>query len=169
MYPNEHKEGESHEDYEKRTWRERCHVDKDGFVFIPPMAFKKSLDSAAKYAKKKIKGQGQATWTKKFESGVVVEEGLTLPVKKDDIPGHWQPVPPNGVAGDGKRVLKCFPNVPEWEGDVTFYILEDQITESIFTEMLGVSGKFIGVGCWRPERRGMWGRFTVEKVKWEEI
>ena len=31
---------ESHEAYEERTWRNKCHTDKDGHVVIPPMTSK---------------------------------------------------------------------------------------------------------------------------------
>jgi hypothetical protein len=48
---------ESHDDYEKRVWKSRVHVDGDGAPFMPPMSLKKSLEGAALYSGK-IPGQG---------------------------------------------------------------------------------------------------------------
>src|SRR3989344_5417066 len=71
---------EKHNDYEERTWRERCHVTEDGHIFIPPMAFANSLKEAAKYLSIQVPGQGKATYTKNFEAGVMVLEPLVLPI-----------------------------------------------------------------------------------------
>ena len=40
---------EGHDDYEKRTWRERLHVNKKGNVVIPPLQFKNCLSESAKF------------------------------------------------------------------------------------------------------------------------
>ena len=53
-------------------WRERLHVNSDGYVFIPPMAFKNCISEIAKYRSDKIPGKRNATYTKHFESGVLV-------------------------------------------------------------------------------------------------
>ena len=34
--PKENEGKESDKDYEERTWRERLHVNSEGYVFIPP-------------------------------------------------------------------------------------------------------------------------------------
>lgn len=156
---------ELHDDYEKRTWRERCNFNAAGNVFIPPMAFKKSLATAAKFLSERIPGGGKATWTKHLTAGVLVLKGLDLPVKKDDVDGEWFHVPSDGKSGGSSRVMKCFPVVREWEGPVTFTILDDKITEDVFFRHLIEAGKFIGVGRFRPERGGFYGQFTVDMKK----
>ena len=162
------KEGESKADYEARTWRNRMHSDSKGMVFIPPMAFKNAISSAAAYLGMKIKGQGAKTFTKKFLSGVMVLDPLPLHVKSADVEGEWLFVPSDGKIGGGKRVNKCFPVVQNWEGEVTFHILDNVITEKVFQKHLETAGKFIGLGRFRPERNGFYGRFEVMDLKWEE-
>lgn len=157
---------ESAKDYEARTWRERLHVNKDGNVFIPPMAFKNCISEIAKYLSMQIQGQGKKTYTAKFEAGVLVVDALTLPLKKEDVQGQWLFVPSDGKRGGAKRVDKCFPVIPEWEGTVEFVILDEIITEDIFRKHLEEAGKFIGIGYFRPRNNGYWGRFSVENVKW---
>ena len=159
---------ESPRDYEHRTWRERCHRDhKTKKVLIPPMAFKKALEEGAKHANMKIEGEGQAKYTKHFERGVAVLTPVVLSVKVDDVEGEWLFVPSNGVTGAGKRVSKCFPLIPEWEGTVVFHILDDKITEAIFKRALEAAGKFIGIGRFRPINRGYYGRFEVVSISWQ--
>lgn len=163
-----HLEKESHNDYEVRTWRERLNYTSDGRVFIPAMAFKKALDSAASFLSMKIKGRKNQTYTKHFKAGVLVTEGLVLPHLKDEVPGETLFVPSDGKSGGGSRVKKTFPVIQQWEGDVTFYILDDTITEEVFEQHLREAGNFIGLGRFRPEKGGFYGRFTVEKITWSE-
>ncbi len=66
----------------------RAHVNDDGYMFIPPMAFKNCLSEAAKYISQQIPGQGKATYTKHFEAGVMVLDPLVLPIKKEEIPNN---------------------------------------------------------------------------------
>lgn len=157
------------DDYEARTWKERLHYTADGHVFIPPMAFKKAVETAARFLGMQIKGRGKSTYTKHFKAGVLVTEGLTLKLHKNDVPGEWFFVPSDGKPGSGSRVKRCFPCVREWEGDVRFYILDDVITEDIFVPHLKEAGNFIGIGRFRPENGGFYGRFQLESWHWEEM
>jgi hypothetical protein len=160
---------ERSDDFEARTWKERCNYDpKTRLVFIPAMAFKKSLDMAASFLSEKIKGQKNATFTKHFRAGVLVTSSLTLPVKMDDVEGEWFMVPSDGKPGGSSRVPKCFPVIREWAGTVKYFILDATITEDVFVRTLGEAGNFIGVGRFRPERGGFYGRYQIEKVKWQK-
>ena len=154
------------DDYEKRTWRERMHVTEEGFVFIPPMAFKNCLSEIAKYLSMQIPGKGKSTYTKHFESGVLVLEAMPLPFKKESVDPEWVFVPADGRRGSGKRVLKCFGRINEWHGKVRFHILDDTITEEVFLTHLEQAGQFIGIGRFRPRSNGYYGRFVVKSLEW---
>jgi hypothetical protein len=169
-YEEPKRDGEGHRDYEARTWRERLHANANGDVFIPPMAFKVCLDDAARFLGIGIPGKGKSTFTKHFEAGVLVVEPVVLPIKKKDVPGEWLFVPSDGKAGGGKRVDKCFPIISEWEADVTFYVLDETVLQSIttphgkmtaFEYVVGRAGEFIGIGRFRPRNRGFYGRFKL--------
>lgn len=159
---------ESHADYETRTWRERLHYDENGMVFIPPMAFKLGIAECARYLGIKIPGRGASKYTKHFESGILVLEGLPLGVHKDAVQSEELFVPSDGIPGSSKRVYKTFAIVPEWKGTVKFYILDRTITKEVFEEHLREFGRFIGIGRWRPANRGLKGRFSVKAIKWSE-
>ncbi len=153
-------------DYERRTWRERMHVDQNGFVLIPPMSFKNCVAGCAKYLSIGIPGKGKATYTKHFEAGVIVVKPLILPLKKEDVEGESLFVPSDGRPGGGRRVMKIFPRIMSWKGDVEFLILDETITKEVFCHVLGEAGKYEGIGRFRPRNRGYYGRFFVDAVDW---
>lgn len=154
------------DDYEARTWRDRLHVNDDGNVYIPPMAFKNCLAEIAKYLSIQIPGKGKSTFTKHIEAGVLVTDALVLPIRKEDVAGEWFFVPADGKRGGSKRVKKCFPVIPQWAGNVNFYILDETVTEDVFIQHLEEAGKFIGIGRFRPRNNGFYGRFKVNNVVW---
>jgi len=162
------KDRELPKDYEERTWRERLHVNKDDFVFIPPMAFKNCLAEAAKFFSIQIPGKGKSTYTKHFEAGILVTDEVMLPFKKADIHGEWLFLPSDGKRGSGSRVDKCYPVIPEWKATVIFYILDEIITKDVFEDHLGKAGQFIGIGRFRPRNNGFYGRFKLKSLSWQQ-
>ena len=159
---------ETSQDHEERTWRERLHVNSDGYVFIPQMAFKNCIAEAAKYLSKPIPGKGKSNYTKHFEAGIMVTDSLVLDVLAEDVEGEWFFVPSDGRRGGARRVDKCFPVIPEWSGKVTFFIYDELVTQEVFTEVLEEAGRFIGIGRFRPRNNGFYGRFDVVDVQWKE-
>jgi hypothetical protein len=158
---------QTHDEFEQATWKERCHVDNKGIVFIPPMNFKNCIAEAAKYKSIQIPGKGKSTYTKHFEAGILCKEPLSLGVKLADVKGERLFVPASGKRGDGKRVWKTFPVFSEWEGAVEFLILDEIIDEETFELHLVDAGQFIGIGRFRPRNNGFYGRFSVEGIDWK--
>ena len=159
---------ESADDHEKRTWRERQHFNGDGTVFIPPMAFKLTIAECAKFLSIKIPGRGNATWTKHFDAGVLVMDGMSLGIDKDEVEGEWLFLNADGKKGGGTRVMKCYPVIPEWAGEITFHVIDDTITQKVFAHHIKQAGQFIGIGRFRPRNGGYYGRFSVENIDWQE-
>lgn len=168
FYEVEKKEKEGHAEYEERTWRERMHCNADGKVFIPPMAFKNCLAEAAKFLSVQIPGKGKTTYTKHFEAGIMIQSEVVLPLLKKDVKGEWLFVPASGRRGDGKRVKKCFPLIPSWEGNVEIFIIDDTITEAPLRYHLEQAGQLIGIGRFRPRNNGYYGRFKLIKMTFED-
>lgn len=169
MHGDEKTEKERHDDYEKRTWREKCHYTDTGQVFIPPMAFKICLAECAKFISEQIPGKGKATWTKHFEAGVLCMEPVLLDYKKDDLRGETFNMNSDGIRGSGKRVPRTFPVIPEWKAPVNFYVIDSTITEPVFRHHVEQAGKFIGIGRFRPRNGGFYGRFKLNKLEWTKM
>ena len=169
FFQTEKGEKETHEDFEKRAWREKMHVTEDGMVFIPPMAFKQALSDAARFLSIKIPNRGKTTYTKHFESGVLCIDPVVLNVDAKGIEGEWIHANADGKRGSGKRVKRCFPLIPPgWEADVNFYVNDDTITDDVFERVLLEAGNLIGVGRFRPINGGFYGRFVLENIEWHD-
>jgi len=157
---------EQPDDYRQRTWREHLHYNESGYVYIPPMTFKNCLSEAAKFLSVQIPGKGKATYTKHFEAGILVLEPCLLGIHKDQVEPENLFLPSDGVRGSGKRVIKTYPLIREWETLATFYIQDDLITQDVFRYHLEQAGTFIGIGRFRPRNNGFYGRFRLMGMDW---
>lgn len=167
MHASAKLEKESHDAYEQRTWREKCNFDQDGIVYIPAMAFKQALDTVAKRLGEKTTGKG--TLTKHFVGGVVCAENASISFKKDEAPPITILANSDGIRGSGKRVPRTFPQWPSWEANVTFWIMDETVTNAAFERHLKEAGKFIGIGRFRPEKGGLNGRFEPVSFNWTTV
>jgi len=158
---------ETHDAHEKRTWREKMHVTEDGYLFIPPIQFKWCIEEAASHLSMKVPETAGSKFTKHFKRGILVTDGIILPIKKEDVVPEWRSMNPQGIRGGRKRVPKALPTIYSWEGDVTFYVADDVITEPVFRKHLECAGMFIGIGTHRPGNGGYKGRFEVVSVDWQ--
>ena len=153
-------ERELHDAYEVRTYLHKLHT-ADDHVFIPPMAFKKCLEDTARYMKMPIPGRGKETYTKNFVQGVMCNEPVVLDIKASEtrlekVFTLSQPQKPQGG-----RVWKYFPVIPQWEGILPIWVLDDIITQEVLKRHLEIAGDITGIGVWRPQRGGLWGKFTL--------
>jgi hypothetical protein len=159
------KNGESHEDYDKRTWKEHLHT-KDGIVIIPETAIIQCIHSGVRYLGEKKKGM--ATWTKHFEGGIAMFEPAITNIQVKDVTYEDIYSNADGVRGSGKRVYRRFPIMAPWSAKFSVTVLDPEITEDVFVRHLEVAGKYRGIGRWRPEKGGQNGRFAIESIKWED-
>lgn len=158
--------GETNDAMEIRTWREKCNADEKGEIFIPAMAFKQALDSAAKKSGDQIAGKGKSTFTKYFLADCICDGDIALGVFKNDVGSVRVYCNVDGIRGSGKRVWRTFPQISSWIGIACFTILDDTISQVVFEKMLKLGGMGIGIGRFRPEKGGLNGRFKPVKYEW---
>jgi len=101
-----------HDEWEEQSWRQRgweitTGPDK-GKMYIPAQQFKNALIEAAKYLGMKVKGKGQATYTKHFTSGILIENDMILPVKLADCEADTVMVSADGKPGGAKKDVLLF-------------------------------------------------------------
>ena len=165
-------QGESHEDYDIRTWRSKLSVDtRDNVetVVIPAHGIHQCIAAGAKYSKIQIPGQGKATWTAKFTSGIMLLESPALNINPAIVRSIAISAHADGVRGSGKRVTRRFPTMSAgWESTFEVIILDPIITRQIFHDMVELSGIFIGIGQFRPQNGGSNGRFKIAKLEWAD-
>jgi hypothetical protein len=164
------KKQESPGDYDDRCWRDRMVVDESGIVCIPQLAFKLALESAAMYGGKKIAGKGNATYSKHFCSGILALEPMPIRgAKATDVIGERVYVPSDGKRailsrGSSKRVWRTFPMIPSpWHVTAVLSIVDEVVTRDILQETAIEAGRFVGLGRFRPQSGGFYGRFVVRK------
>lgn len=156
--------------YEERTWRERLHYNnQDGSVYIPANAIRKCIQGAAKFLGMPVKGKGKNTYTKHFETGIMVLDPIILPVKKDDVTRLTLAVPSDGKPGGTTRVTRHFPIIYKWEGQTDILIMDEIITQDVLLEHLYAAGQFIGLLTFRPRQREDKGRFGASIVNWADL
>lgn len=163
--------GEDKDAHDVRTWRHKMNTEvRDGreVVVIPAHGLMQAFAAAAKYSKRQIPGQGKATWTAKFLSGVALMQSPSIGLTPDDCTCVTISANSDGVRGSGKRVPRRFPVFNEWTSTFDVHILDPIITEDVFREMVEIAGMFIGIGRFRPEKGGTNGRFKITGLDWQD-
>jgi hypothetical protein len=153
--------------YAERTWRARTHS-AAGELYIPPMAFKLLLEATAKYLGDQIPGQGKRTYTAKYRQGVIIPDPVMLGIHVEDI--GYQKIFTSAGGGQSRhetRVWRYFPVIEQWAGILTILAIDDIFTADVVEKHLHQGGKIVGIGVWRPENGGMWGKFDV--TSFEEV
>lgn len=165
-------EGESHNDYDKRTWRSKLNVaTRDGkpTIVVPAHGVMQAIAAAAKYSKRQIPGQGKATWTAKFTAGIALLEDPAMNIDPATVASVTISANSDGRRGSGTRVPRRFPVIDTgWQMTFEVYILDPIIIESVFREMVEIAGMFIGIGRFRPEKGGTNGRFRIKELQWAD-
>ena len=132
------------------------------------MSIKNCLTLASKRLGMKVVGRGQKTYAGFFASGILVTEPVLLGMKRDEVLGEKLFLPADGKAGSGSRVTKIYPRIENWRGIATILILDQIITERVFSKHFEEAGRYIGLGRFRPERGGFYGRFKINCLHFEE-
>lgn len=163
---------ETHDDYDLRTWRHKLtYRESNGIktVVIPSGGMKQAIDGAAKMTGGKIPGKGNATYSKLFTTGVLVEDDIDLGVNVNDVGSIRIHANADGVRGSGKRVFRTFPIIPVWSGVAHILITDPDLPDAVFERVVEAAGRCQGLGRWRPEKGGSNGRFAVTKFEWSEV
>jgi len=156
-------DGEIPADYEKRTWKGRCHFDDKDNVIIPGYMFQKALHAAGDFTGERVGGGKKGKGLKNFIATVRVEGHIKTNIKKNKMQGHTAFVSATGKEG-GPRVPRTYPQINKWEGILTFVYPDlGVLNNSIIKKYLEIAGTAIGIGHWRPgsPSRGQYGLFIV--------
>lgn len=150
--------------YEERCCLLKLHVSL-GEIYIPPMAFKKCLENTAGYLGEQIPGKGKERYTKHYRQGLMCTEPMLLGIGPQDVRiekifTSTQP----GKKNSG-RAWKWFPVINQWAGNLQIIAVDDIFTRDVIERHLSMAGVINGVGVWRPENGGMWGKFQLVKLE----
>ena len=134
----------------------------EGKLFTPDTHIKGALVEAGKSVK--VTGKGKATYSKIIGYALLVQPAQIIH-KIPDLERHVVlAVNPNTR---GRNPL-CRPMLPEWELNFTLEFEGDELPLEALKECLEIAGKRVGIGDWRPAKKGTFGRFIVTRFEPEK-
>lgn len=134
----------------------------DGTIYIPSTQLHGTLIEAGK--KFQIPGQRKATFSKLL-GGLVVITPDAIPMNPQTYEIDSRAVVVPSTRG---RVIRYRPKFLDWSLKFVLENFEpEQIDESTLKTILDYAGSYVGIGDFRPSKKGPFGRFNV--VKWEVV
>lgn len=133
----------------------------DNKPYIPSVYFRNSLIEAGKQFK--ITGKGKSNFSKLI--GATVDIFPAIITLQGDEYNVFRISAVNPMTKG--RMMVSRPKFDNW-GCKFEVILNDEGVDGItIKEILEHAGKYVGVGDWRPEKKGMFGKFTV--ISFQEV
>lgn len=130
----------------------------DGSLGFPAAAFKKAVVSAAKGRKVGKLGLPGIVLASVFETTEYV--ALFEPESGDPLTDYTIDIRGARPQKQG-MVRRARPRLDAWACDVDLEYDEELIDENLIRELLDRAGRNIGIGNFRPEKSGRYGRFEV--------
>ena len=150
----------------KATPLEECEAalyQHDGEIIMPQPNMLRCIMDAGKFFKA---GRSKVTTQKSslIPACVSIEE-LYVPVVSES--GWKVDSRPVRIPATGGRILRHRPCFDDWELSFTAELDTEIIAPKLFREIVDTAGKRIGLGDFRPDCKGMYGKFKV--TRWEEV
>ncbi len=138
----------------------RLYTNPKGKLYQPSTHIKGALVEAGKH--KKVVGKGKATYSKIVGYAIEIE-----PFEIEHKKQKWEVFSILAVNPNTKgRNLLHRPMLREWDLDFNITFDESEVQESIMKELLDIAGRIAGLGDWRPQKKGSYGKFQV--TSWKE-
>lgn len=93
--------------------------------------------------------------------------GSTIDIMPDTIPHKIQKyeIDSRPVVVQRARIVRYRPRLDEWELDFTLRLHDDQLPVAVMKEILDYAGLYVGIGDFRPAKKGKYGKFMVTKFE----
>ncbi len=141
-----------------------------GHLYFPTLAFRRACIDAG--AGRKVAGTRQSAKTILNGALFLPDEGgdsvLDTPLLDPDTdePLEKYEVDVRRCVVQGRSaIIRGRPRLDEWAAYVTFQVDDARISLDHMTSIFEIAGSSIGIGNWRPQKGGIFGRFAVERIK----
>jgi len=129
----------------------------DGTIYQPSESIKQGIIEAGKAFKK-----GKSNLSKTFASFIMVTPEAIELNPQEYITDRRAVVIPSTKG----RVMRNRAKFDKWKLEFEVTILDDsEIDQKTLHDALDYTGHYIGIGDYRPQKKGMYGRFIVEEIK----
>lgn len=130
----------------------------DGKPHVPSIYLRNSLVEAGKQFQ--IGGKKKATYSKLLGSTIGVEPDNIL------LNGNWEIFRVAAVNPMTRgRMMVSRPRFNKWKCEFDIIFNDEEIPTEVMNELLVHAGNYVGIGDWRPEKKGMFGKFMVTSFK----
>ena len=139
----------------------KCYTDDKGNLYIPGPNIFSCLIQAGKFHKV---GKSKVTTTKSslIPAGIAVRE-IVCPLNTKDFEGDSRSVV---IPSTGGRIMAHRPRLDEWSLGFTLEVDDAMFSLSFVRLLVDDAGRKIGLGDFRPDRKGPFGKFAV--TEWVE-
>jgi hypothetical protein len=148
----------------EREYRDAAYRHDDGGYGIPAIAFKSATVSAARFFGKSVTmvGLRQTIFIAgEFSKG----EGMML-ARISGEPEMREDVVRVGNGGTDLRYRPCW---QDWTTSLDITYVKSMLTRDSVLSLVEAGGLGVGVGEWRPERRGEYGTYCIDPSRQVEI
>ncbi len=138
----------------------KAYKDDDGNLYVPGPNIFSCIIQAGTFHKV---GKSKVTTSKSslIPAGIAVEE-IICPLHTTDFEVDSRSVV---IPSTGGRIMCHRPRLDAWEVEFTLSVDTDMFAPNFVRQLLDDAGKKVGLGDYRPSRKGPFGRFVV--VGWE--
>lgn len=137
------------------------YTDETGTISIPQPNLFRCIIDAGKYHKV---GRSKVTTQKSSLVPAAVElEGVMLPLDYERWDVDTRPI---RIPATGGRVLRHRPSFEKWSLSFTVNLDTSMIAAQLLRDIVDSAGSNIGLGDFRPDTKGPFGKFVV--TKWDE-
>lgn len=138
---------------------DKLYKDSKGKVQLPSVYLKNCITEASKQFK--IVGKGKSTYSKLVASTIDIS-----PFMIDLEVGEFEVFRISAVNPMTKgRMMTERPKYTSWKATFEIILNDPAVPISVINEILEHAGKYVGVGDWRPEKKGMFGKFMIVSFK----
>jgi hypothetical protein len=136
------------------------HSDEQGF-FIPSEHIRGSLINGSKNNKSKVGGA-----TRSMKS-IVAGMFFVYPEKIRSLDASAMVIDKRSAVNRNikARIICIRPKWEQWSASFQIWVDNDTITKETVRQILENAGRYVGIGSFRPEHNGMFGRFEIESFE----
>lgn len=135
-----------------------CYRNKDGKCYIPAEQLRIAMINGGTYLKSKV---GSKTKSMKGIIAAVLQISPEEIIFPDyDVIDKRSAVNRNVKA----RVMVVRPKWLKWEAQFDMVLDNGTLTKEMLTELVNVTGNYVGIGSYRPTNNGYFGRFTLKDI-----
>lgn len=135
-----------------------CYRNGEGVCFIPSEQLRIAFINGGTYLKSKVGARNKSM--KGIIAAVLRISPEEIPLPDYDLIDKRSAVNKNVKA----RVMVIRPKWSLWEAEFDMLLDNNTLTVETITELITVTGNYVGIGSYRPTNNGYFGRFSLKSI-----